>query len=62
MLGSQLAKGEGTPGLVLNAPLVVACGTGALQLTRLQKAGKGAQDAAEFLRGTPLPPGTRLGD
>ncbi|MDQ2095829.1 methionyl-tRNA formyltransferase [Rhodalgimonas zhirmunskyi] len=60
LLGSRLAQGAGTPGEVLDAHLNVACGEGAVQITRLQKAGRGAQDASEFLRGTPLAPGARL--
>ena len=62
VLGSERARGDGAPGTVLDAGLTVACGEGAVRLTRLQKAGKGVQDAAEFLRGTPLPPGTRIGE
>ncbi|WP_299688816.1 methionyl-tRNA formyltransferase [uncultured Tateyamaria sp.] len=62
VLGATLGKGAGTPGVILDDHLTVACGTGAVRLTRLQRAGKGAQDAAEFLRGNPLPPGTRLGE
>ena len=60
VLGSALAKGDGKPGQVLDDALCVACGTGAVRLTRLQRAGKGAQDADVFLRGHPLPPGTQL--
>jgi methionyl-tRNA formyltransferase len=47
---------------VLPGPaLTVACGTGALRLTRLQRPGRAALEAEAFLRGHPLPPGTRLG-
>ena len=60
VLGSRLATGQGDAGAVLDDALTVACGSGAVQLTRLQKAGRGAQDATEFLRGTALPAGTRL--
>ncbi|MEQ3710863.1 MAG: methionyl-tRNA formyltransferase [Tateyamaria sp.] len=60
VLGSTLVSGEGAPGIVLDDALSVACGTGAVRLTRLQRAGKGAQDADVFLRGTPLPPGAQL--
>jgi methionyl-tRNA formyltransferase len=60
LLASRLATGEGTPGTVLDDALTVACGTGAVQLLRLQRAGRGAQDASEFLRGSPLPKGTVL--
>lgn len=60
LLGSRLAEGAGAPGEVLDGSLRVACGTGAVQLTRLQRAGKGAQDAEEFLRGRAIPVGAVL--
>ena len=60
VLGSQLANGNGAPGEVLDDTLTGACGTGAVQLMRLQRAGKGAQDADVFLRGTQMPCGTQL--
>ncbi|MEL6565341.1 MAG: methionyl-tRNA formyltransferase [Pseudomonadota bacterium] len=60
-LGSEYVDMQGAPGMVLDDRLTVACGSGAVRLTRVQKAGKGAQDAAEFLRGTPVPAGTELG-
>ncbi len=59
-LGSRLAEGSGEPGEVLDDALTVACGQGAVQLTRLQKAGRGAQEAADFLHGLPIRKGTRL--
>ena len=61
VLGSKLGAGSGAPGTVLDAAPTVACGSGAVRLTRLQRAGKSAQDAATFQRGTPLAPGTILG-
>jgi methionyl-tRNA formyltransferase len=60
VLGASLAEGQGPAGTVLDDALSVACGTGAVRLTRLQRAGKGPQDADEFLRGMPLGAGTRL--
>ncbi|MCE8515757.1 methionyl-tRNA formyltransferase [Ruegeria pomeroyi] len=60
LLASRLAEGQGAPGAVLDDALTVACGTDAVSLTRLQRAGKGAQDADIFLRGWPVPKGTRL--
>ena len=48
------------PGTVLDARLTVACGAGALRLRKVQRAGKAALDAEEFLRGFELAPGTRL--
>jgi methionyl-tRNA formyltransferase len=61
LLGAEPATGQGAPGTVLDDGLTVACGTGALRITRAQRAGKGAQDAATFLHGFALPPGTVLG-
>jgi len=60
LLRSRVAEGAGAPGEVLDDALTVACGRGAVQILRLQRAGRAPQDAAEFLRGTALPPGTRL--
>jgi len=51
ILMSAEARGAGAPGEVLDSALRVACGTGALNLTRLQRAGRGPMDAGTFLRG-----------
>ena len=54
---------SGAPGEILaSAPgvLRVACGSGSLVLLSLQLEGRKRLPAAEFLRGHPLPPGTRL--
>jgi len=48
------------PGTVLDARLTIACGEGAFRPLRLQRPGRGALDAAAFLRGFALPPGTML--
>ena len=60
LLASRLAEGAGAPGKVLDDALGVACGQGAVRLLRLQRAGKGAQDAEDFLRGNKVPAGTQL--
>ncbi|MEM8986573.1 MAG: methionyl-tRNA formyltransferase [Pseudomonadota bacterium] len=62
VLASGLAHGVGVPGEILRADdgLVVACGAGAVQLKRLQRAGKSAVAAADFLRGAALAPGVRF--
>jgi len=54
---------DGAPaGTVLDDRLTVACATGgAVRLARLQRPGKPPRDAADFLRGTPIPAGTLLG-
>ena len=60
LLASRLAEGAGPAGTLLDDILTVACGEGAVQLLRLQRAGKGAQDADIFLRGFPLTKGQQL--
>jgi methionyl-tRNA formyltransferase len=59
-LRSVLTEGKGRPGEVLDDRLTIACGEGAVRLTVLQRAGKQALSAAEFLRGLPLAGGTIL--
>ncbi len=62
VLAAEPAEGAGTPGMVLpGAGLVIACGSGALRPTRLQRPGRAAMDADDLLRGYPLPAGTQLG-
>jgi methionyl-tRNA formyltransferase len=61
LLLSETAPGGGAPGTVIDSAPTVACGDGAVRLLRLQRAGRGPQDGADFLRGFPLAPGDRLG-
>jgi methionyl-tRNA formyltransferase len=49
------------PGEVLDEGLAVACGEGALALTSVQRPGGRPMPAEAFLRGFPVPVGTRLG-
>ena len=60
VLASALAEGGGSAGEVLDASLTVACGTGAVRLICLQRAGKAAQDAETFQRGAQIAAGTVL--
>ena len=55
-----MADGGGAPGEVLDGDLAVACGTGAVRLLEVQRAGGKAMEAAQFLRGVKLVPGDRL--
>jgi methionyl-tRNA formyltransferase len=58
-----LTTGSGRPGEVLRADsdgVSVACGSGALKLTELQRPGGKRLRAGEFLRGFPLSPGERF--
>ena len=57
---SEAGDLEGAPGEVLDEQLLIGCGDGSVRILRAQREGKGPQDAADFLRGFPLPPGTRL--
>lgn len=59
-LQAEVADGRGTAGTVLDEQLTVACGTGALRLTLLQRAGKSAMGARELLRGFAIPKGRIL--
>ena len=59
-LRSTKGEGSGAPGTVLDDKLTIACGEGAVRLTQVQRAGKQPMSAEEFLRGTPVEPGTRL--
>lgn len=61
VLMSRLEAGAGEPGAVLDGGLLVACGEGAVRLVRVQREGRAAQDAAEFLKGFPIAAGARLG-
>jgi methionyl-tRNA formyltransferase len=60
VLRSTKASGAGEPGRVLDDELTVACGEGAIRLLELQRAGRQPLYAGEFLRGTPVPRGSRL--
>jgi methionyl-tRNA formyltransferase len=56
--------GQGVPGAVLSAEadrVLVACGTGALALTSLQRAGGRRQTVREFQQAGAIGPGERLG-
>lgn len=51
-LRSTLASGGGAPGTVIGDDLTIACGEDAVRLVSVQREGKGAMDAAAFVRGT----------
>lgn len=60
ILRCTLASGTGAAGFTLDDLLRVACGTGAIQLLELQRAGKGPMLVQDFLRGTKISAGTSL--
>ena len=54
VLMSEVVEGSGFPGEILDHA-TIACQSGALKLTRLQRAGKGAMDIKNFLLGYNFP-------
>ena len=54
ILRSAPAEGTGAPGVVLDDALTIACGTGAVRLVELQRAGGKPMTAEAFLRGAAL--------
>ena len=51
VLRSTIAEGAGTPGALIDSDLTVACGTAAVRLAEVQRAGKQPVKAAAFLAG-----------
>jgi len=60
LLAAELTHDLAAPGTVLDDNLTIACGTGAIRPTLVQRAGGRPMSPAELLRGFPIPPGTRL--
>src|SRR5580698_3887896 len=60
ILRTTKGDGNGPPGRVLDDRLTIACGTGAVRLVELQRAGRQPMAAEEFLRGTRVAPATVL--
>jgi len=48
------------PGTALDDALTIACGSGAIRPTLVQRAGRGVTSADDLLRGFPIPVGTQL--
>jgi methionyl-tRNA formyltransferase len=58
---AEAIDGRGDAGTVLGGPpITVACGEGALRILELQRAGGRRIGVAEFVRGRPVPAGTRF--
>jgi len=58
VLRSTLGQGSGAPGTALDDLLTIACGDGAVRLLQMQREGKKAMSAEEFLRGNAVTRGT----
>lgn len=61
ILRATRTEGAGAPGQILDDSLTIACGSGALRLLDLQRAGAKALPADLFLRGVSMPVGQRIG-
>jgi methionyl-tRNA formyltransferase len=61
VLRSTKGEGSGAPGTVLDDQLTIGCADGAVRILELQRAGRQAMKAQEFLRGANVAAGLRLG-
>ena len=59
VLKAEPAEGSGKPGEVIDDDLAIACGEGAIRPLLLQREGKAPLEREAFLRGFPVPKGTR---
>jgi methionyl-tRNA formyltransferase len=60
VLRSEKGEGAGNAGTILDDRLTVACGTGAVRVVELQRAGRDKMRTEEFLRGSPIAAGMLL--
>jgi methionyl-tRNA formyltransferase len=60
LLLAEAVDADGEPGTVLDDAFTIGCGAGAIRPVKLQRAGKPAMGAEEFLRGKPVAAGTLL--
>jgi methionyl-tRNA formyltransferase len=60
VLRSAKTEGSGKPGMVLDDRMTIACGTDAVRIVELQRAGRQQMKTEEFLRGRPIAAGTLL--
>lgn len=60
ILAAHVVAKDGAPGTVLSDQLVVGCGDGAIEIDRLQVAGRQPLDKKAFLAGRVVPTGARF--
>ncbi len=60
VLVADVVPGNGEPGVTLDDALTIACGSGAIRPSQVQRAGRPAMPTADLLRGLPIPAGTKL--
>ena len=61
LLAGRVVAASGAPGTVIALPLTIACGSDAVAITQVQRAGRRPMPADELQRGFALPLGTVLG-
>ena len=61
VLAADVVEASGVAGVTLDDALTIACGSGAIRPTIVQRAGRPAMDTASLLRGRAIAAGTRLG-
>ncbi|MBB3861631.1 methionyl-tRNA formyltransferase [Novosphingobium hassiacum] len=61
VLAVEVVSGAGAPGVTLDDGLKIACASGAVRPTLIQRAGRPAMDAGALLRGRPITAGTCVG-
>ncbi|SFG03959.1 methionyl-tRNA formyltransferase [Novosphingobium sp. CF614] len=60
VMAVEIVEGSGQPGVALDDALTIACGSDAVRLVTVQRAGRPAMAALDLLRGWPVAAGTRL--
>ena len=60
ILKAEFSDLEGETGAILNDDLTVACGSGSIKILEIQRQGKKAQKAKEFLLGSKMTKGSIL--
>ena len=60
ILAAEIGSGSGDPGTVIDHGLAIACGSGAIVPSLVQRAGRGVMTSSELLRGFVIPAGARL--
>lgn len=60
ILKARPLEDSGPAGEIIRAPLIIGCGEGALEVLKVQRAGKKPADVDAFLRGAALTPGMKV--
>ena len=60
LLATRIEAGQGAPGTVIDGDLGIACGSGVLRPTLLQRPGRAPVERRAFLNGTKIDPGVIL--